>query len=322
MNNFGYRVAASIPDALEALESGASVLAGGTDLLPLMKDEIVSPLGVVDIGGWLEGNGVKQASDHLVLGATTPLSRIASDPDVKRDLAALAQACSVSASPQLRNMGTIGGNLLQQTRCWYYRGEHQCWLKGGELCYARHGENELHAIFLNSPAESKCVSAHPSDPAVALLALDAVVHGESPAGAFEVPLEQLFALPTDDRRNFVQLPPAALITEIHVPTAPGMRSVYLKSMQRAAWAFAMASVAVVLRLSGDTIAGAHVALGGVAPVPLRALWVESLLVGGTLASLDREAIADALVAPATPLSQNGYKVPLLRDLFLQALDQV
>lgn len=322
MNNFGYARAATADEAVNALQEDgrAALVAGGTDLIPLMKDRIVNPSSLVDIASLLQGE-ISSGAEGLRIGAATKLSELASNRDVQRDYPALAQACSLAASPQLRNMGTIGGNLLQQSRCWYYRGEHLCWLKGGEVCYARNGENELHSIFLNAPGESPCVSAHPSDPAVALLALGAVIRGKSPAGDFEKPLDELFALPTDERRSFVELPEGAVITEVLVPPTLGGRSVYLKAMPRALWAFSLAGVAVYVRRDGGQIAEARVALGGVAPIPFRAAWIEEALVGSEVSTLDAEALAGSLVSRATPLSQNGYKLPLLRGFFKDALAQ-
>src|SRR5436305_1856953 len=184
MSDFEYIRAHSVEDALSALRDtqGAQVLAGGTDLVPLMKDELASPLALVDIGAWKDGSRIEARSDGLHIGALASLSAIASDPIVRSQYAALAEACELAASPQLRNMGTIGGNLLQQTRCWYYRGPYNCWLKGGDTCFARGGENELHSIFSTGPDQSPCVSAHPSDPAAALLAFDALVKYRTASG--------------------------------------------------------------------------------------------------------------------------------------------
>ncbi len=323
MNNFAYTRVGTTDEAIKILQAdGRAVLvAGGSDLIPLMKDEIVNPTMLVEISTLGGGDRIEATDEGLSISATTTLSQIAASERVKREYAALAEACSLAASPQLRNMGTLGGNLLQQTRCWYYRGEHLCWLKGGETCYARNGENELHSIFLNAPSESRCVSAHPSDPAVALLALGAVVRGKSLAGEFERPVDELFALPTEERRNFVELPAGAVLTEILLPPAEDVRSVYLKAMPRAAWAFALAGVAIYLRCDGEQIIETRVALGGVAPIPFRATWVEAAMSGSTLSSLKANALADVLVEGATPLSQNGYKVPLLRGLFKEALAQ-
>src|SRR5688500_13299642 len=164
MNNFAYIASEGVEDAVQAgSESRILILAGGTDLIPLIKDGIVSPDVVVDISRWRDAANIESAAGGLHIGALTPLAAITKHSEIIRSYRALADACGLAATPQLRNMSTLGGNLLQQTRCWYYRGHHNCWMKGGELCFARDGENENHAIFMTDPTESKCVSAHPSD---------------------------------------------------------------------------------------------------------------------------------------------------------------
>ncbi|MDQ3707151.1 MAG: xanthine dehydrogenase family protein subunit M [Chloroflexota bacterium] len=320
MQNFNYVKADSLDFAVEALGvgDGTSILAGGTDLVPLMKDELATPNTLIDISGLDDLNYVEERDGKLHIGATTPLSDLAANPILAARYSALAEACRLAATPQLRNMSTIAGNLLQQPRCWYYRGEHNCWLKGGELCYARNGENELHAIFLNSPPESRCVSVHPSDPAVALLLFDAVVRFRTGDGESETPIGDFYDRPTPERRNSVVLPAGAVITEIVLEAVTG-RSTYLKAMPRASWAFALASVGIALQVADGRVEDARVSLGGVAPVPLRFPRVEALLEGQAVALLDADLLAEALVAEATPLSKNGYKVPLLRGLFKQAL---
>ncbi len=325
MNNFSYTKAGTPGEAVSALAAteGAVILAGGTDLVPLMKEEIVNPSTLVDITTWEPRAGIESQGGGLLIHALTPLSALASNERVGRDYRALADACNLAATPQLRNMGTIGGNLLQQTRCWYYRGDQPCRLKGGEVCFARNGENEKHAIFLNAPGTSFCVSAHPSDPAPALLALNARVEGEAPGGPFDMALEELFALPTDERRSFTTLPANGVITGVLLPAPqPGSRSLYLKAMPRAAWAFALASVALYVEVEGDTVKEARIALGGVAPIPFRAHRVEHDLRGSRVSGLDYRELAEALTADASPLSQNGYKAPLLRGLFRRALLQL
>ncbi len=325
MRNFGYIRATSPEEAVKLLAGedtrGARLLAGGTDLVPLAKDDIVSPDLMVDISGWADGTGIERRDGSIVIGALTPLSMIAEDVTVRREYTALAEACRLAATPQLRNMGTIGGNLLQQTRCWYYRGPFDCWLKGGDTCYARQGENELHSIF--STAASPCVSAHPSDPAAALLALDARVRFITSGGEEEMDVEKLYALPEQSRRSFVRLPTDAVIMAVVLPAAsPETRSTYVKAMPRASWAFALAGVAIALEIKGDTIARARVALSGVSPIPMRVRQVEEALEGQTLSGVNSEALGDILVASAQPLSHNGYKVALLRGIFSEALEGV
>ncbi|HUP27368.1 MAG TPA: FAD binding domain-containing protein [Chloroflexia bacterium] len=322
MRNIIYVRADDPSAALDALRGspGSQLLAGGTDLIPLMKDDIAQASGLVDLGKWSAGSSVQFHEGDLVIGALTPLSTLEKEPGIVSRFPALAQACGLAATPQLRNMGTIGGNLLQQTRCWYYRGPYHCWLKGGEKCYARDGENELHSVFMTGPGESPCVSAHPSDPAPALLVYNARLRLLNQQGESEIDLRDFFALPEDDRRNFVTLEAGQLVTALVLPAPDASsRSVYLKAMPRASWAFALAGVAVNVRLEGDMLTEARVALSGVAPIPVRMAEAETFLAGTHVADLDYNLAADRLVAAAKPLAHNGYKVDLLRGIFKEAL---
>ncbi len=325
MNKFDYVRVASPQAAAQAVQgnSSACLIAGGTDLIPLMKEDIVSPALLVDLSAWKEGKRIERQSDTLRIGALATLADIAAHPLIRQQYAALADACRLAAAPQLRNMGTIGGNLLQQTRCWYYRGPFDCWLKGGETCYARSGENEQHSIFNTDQGRNMCVSAHPSDPAAALLALDALVEYTTPSATVRISISDLFALPTSDRRTFTTLPTNAVITSVLLPVAAvGRRSLYRKAMPRAAWSFALAGVALSITLDKGMITEARVALSGVSPIPLRAAWVEEHLIGQTVGRLDFDAASRKLTEPATPLSQNGYKVDLLQGLFTQTLREI
>ncbi len=321
MNNFSYSRAESPAAALAALQktSGASLLAGGTDLIPLMKDGIEEPVQLIDIKGWRSGSGIEVYEDGTHIGALTPLSVVADDSSIRSSYTSLSDACRLAASTQLRNMGTMGGNLLQQTRCWYFRGPYDCWLKGGDTCFARDGENEQHAIF--GANQSQCVSAHPSDPAAALLALDARISILSPGGEAEVAVSDLFVLPNETHRSFVNLPDNAVITEVILPPTPlSARSIYLKAMPRALWAFALAGIALYAEVEDGVIKKARLALSGVAPIPWRVSSVEAALTGRPASELNNEHLTTLLLADAQPLSDNAYKVTLLRGLFAQALD--
>jgi xanthine dehydrogenase YagS FAD-binding subunit len=216
-------------------------------------------------------------------------------------------------------MGTLGGNLMQQTRCWYYRGPVKCWLKGGDECYARHGENELHSIFMTST--SPCVSAHPSDPAAALLALGATVHYETTDGSAQIPIDDLYRLPDPGNRTFCAIPPGAVITGVTVPpAAPGSKSLYNKQMARATWGFALAGLGISIAPGRDgKPRDARVALTGVAPIPFRVLAAESYLERVEPGEVDAGEWGSLLVADARPLSENRYKVRLLRGMVVEAL---
>jgi xanthine dehydrogenase YagS FAD-binding subunit len=271
---------ASLDEAAEALGNGARPLAGGTDLVQLVRDRLVPTDALVDVRALLP-RGIENGR----IGAGTTLSEIERSEAVP---AALREACRLAASPQLRNMGTIGGNLLQATRCWYWRLAFPCFLHGGDHCHARAGEHREHAIFANEP----CASAHPSDPAAALLALGAEV--ETTVRRF--PLGELYRLPTDADRSLTTLEPGELILVLHVPNTDS--SVYLKAMDRRRFSFALVGVAVA-RFSGRT----GLALAGVAPIP----W-----------ALDSPDDLDR----ATPLPGNEYKLEIARALITRALGQL
>jgi xanthine dehydrogenase YagS FAD-binding subunit len=272
------------PDSLEAassaLDDGSVALAGGTELVPLLRDRIVRANVLVDISAV-----VPRGVDGTRIGAGTTLAELEADPQIPD---ALREACRLAASPQLRAMGTIGGNLLQATRCWYWRLRYPCWLHGGERCFAREGLHREHAVFANEP----CASAHPSDPAAALLALGATVRTDRR----ELRIADLYRIATDDDRGLTTLEPGELMLELEVP-AP-QASTYLKAMDRRRYSFALVGVAAARFADGVSLA-----LSGVAPIP----W-----------ALEGEDALDA----ATPLPQNAYKLEIARALVRRALAEV
>lgn len=325
MRAFDYTSAATVEEALAELgRAGAGAarpLAGGTDLLTLMKADIVAPGKLINIKQIADlPRGIAESPAGVSIGALTTLSAIERDPLLLRRYPALVEAAGLAATPQLRNMATIGGNLLQRPRCWYFRSpDVRCWLQGGEECQARDGENQLHALFDVSP----CVAVHPSDLATALIALDAAVRLRGPGGERTLPVAEFFAPPTDERRTETAMAEEELILSVELPALrEGVRSTYLKAMDRKVWAFALVGVAAALRLggpSGRRVEEARLVLGGVAPVPWRATAAEELLVG---AELDDQAAADgaaAALAGARPLAHNGYKLPLAEALVRRAL---
>src|SRR3954470_24870609 len=257
------------PSSIEALDGGIFVH-GGTEVVPLVRDGILSGEKLVDVRR-LVPRGVSDG----VIGAGTTLAELEVDPQIPE---ALREACRLAASPQLRNMGSLGGNLLQATRCWYWRLQYPCRLHGGDRCHAREGEHREHAIFAND----FCASAHPSDPAAALLALGATVRTDRR----ELPIAELYRLPTEDDRATTTLAGDELILELEVPKPDA--SVYLKAMDRRRWSFPLVGVAAARRGAATTVA-----LAGVAPIP----W---LLEG----SLDE----------ATPLPGTAYKVEIAAAL--------
>jgi xanthine dehydrogenase YagS FAD-binding subunit len=293
-------------------------LAGGTDLLTLMKADLVAPARLVDIKRVAElDDAIDLTPDGLAIGALATLAQIDEDPLVRERCPALAEAAALAASPQLRNMATIGGNLLQRPRCWYFRNPGvACWLKGGDACPARDGENGPHALFGGGP----CYAVHPSDLATALVALDAAVRVRGAAGERTLPLEQFFALPAAERRTENGLGDDELILGITIPRLPdGARSTYLKAMDRKTWAFALVGVAAVVALDAGRIAGVRLVLGGVAPIPWRVRGAEQILLGEDPTPDLFARAADAALADAEPLGQNGYKIPLARALIRRAL---
>ena len=270
----------SLASATASLGNGSVALAGGTDLVPLLRDRLLEAETLVDVRGV-----VPKGVDGTRIGAGTSLAELEVEPQVPQ---ALREACALAASPQLRSMGTIGGNLLQATRCWYWRLKYPCYLHGGSRCHARQGVHREHAIFGNE----RCASAHPSDPAAALLALGATLRTDRR----ELPVAELYRLPTDDDRDVVALEPGELILEVDVPQPEA--STYLKAMDRNRFSFALVGVAAA-RSGGET----RLALSGVAPIP----WLLT-----SPDDLDR----------ATPLPGTAYKVDLARPLIRRALDAV
>jgi xanthine dehydrogenase YagS FAD-binding subunit len=274
------------PDSLDSasaeLGNGSVALAGGTDLVPLLRDRLVEADTLVELRGVVP-RGVRDGGSRI--GAGTTLAELEADQGIPQ---ALREACSLAASPQLRSMGTIGGNLLQATRCWYWRLKFPCFLHGGDPCHARQGVHREHAIFGNE----RCASAHPSDPAAALLALGATVRTDRR----ELPIADLYRLPTEDDRDVTTLGPGELILELEVPQPEA--STYLKAMDRARFTFALVGVA-----AARTSEGVRLALAGAAPIP----WLL-----GSPDDLDR----------ATPLVGTAFKVDLARPLIRRALEAV
>jgi xanthine dehydrogenase YagS FAD-binding subunit len=272
------------PSSLQELDGASNtvLLAGGTDLVPLLRDGLVEAETLVDVRAVVP-RGVRDGG--RAIGAGTTLAELEVDPEIPQ---ALREACALAASPQLRSMGTIGGNLLQATRCWYWRLDYPCFLHGGDRCHARDGAHREHAIFGNG----RCASAHPSDPAAALLALGSTLRTDRR----ELPITDLYRLPSEDDRDVTALEAGEVILELEVPQPEA--STYLKAMDRAKWAFPLVGVAAARFAEGTALA-----LAGVAPIPWR------------LASPDD-------LEQATPLPGTAYKVELARPLVRRALEAI
>ncbi|MBE8519478.1 xanthine dehydrogenase family protein subunit M [Amycolatopsis sp. H6(2020)] len=324
MREFAYQRAAQVRDALTAVadDAGARYLGGGTNLVDLMKCGVEEPTRLVDVRQ-LPLDGVGETPDGgLVIGATTTNSDMAAHPEVRRRFPALTQAVLAGASGQLRNMATVGGNLVQRTRCGYFTDLSQPCNKRmpGSGCAAIGGVHHNHAVLGHS---EHCVATHPSDMAVALAALDAVVRYETLDGPGEVPLSR-FYLPVGDRPDReTALPPGALITAVVLPgSAAGLRSRYRKVRERASYAFATVSVAAALDLRDGVVRDVRIALGGVASRPWRASSAEALL-RGTQPTADRlRTCAEEALSEANPLHDNRYKVTLARNLIEAALGEL
>ena len=322
MKPFAHAHASSVEEAVAALDEGCRPLAGGTDLLGMMKAGLVSPQRLVNLKTIPGLDQIVLRDDGTHIGALTVLARLAGDPVLngRPEVACLVEAIVQSASPQLRHMATVGGNQLQRPRCWYYRNRLiPCWRKGGQTCYAFRGENKYHVILGGGP----CHATHPSDPAVALLSLDARVVVAGPAGARSLPLGEIYRLPAREERNDTVLAWNELITEVIIPPpAGGSRSTYVKVAERAAWDFALVSAAAQVTLVAGVVQGVRIALGGVAPIPWRATDAERALVGHRLTARTLDEAARAATAGARPLAHNAYKVDLLQGVVRQALGKL
>jgi len=296
--------------------------AGGIDLLDLMKEGLLSPAMLVSLRGIPGLDAVAADGPRgLRIGALVTLARLADDPLVRARAPALAQAAQVSASPQIRQVATVGGNLLQRPRCWYFRSAaYPCLRKGGAACFALAGENAHHAVFDNLP----CAIVHPSTLATALVALHASIECTDASGATRiVPLERFFVAPQQDPRRENDLRAGEIVTALHLPPlAAGARSVHLKQGERAAFDWPLADVAVMIELDAQHVCrSASVVLGAASPVPHRARATEQTLVGRTIDDAIARAAARAALEGATPLANNAYKLPLLAALVHRAVLQ-
>lgn len=316
--NFSYVRPTTLAQAIgQAGEKGARVFAGGTDLLGCLRDRVQDVQTVVSLSRVAELRGVAEAGGGLRIGALTKIAEVAVHPVVSQKYVALARAAASVASPQLRNQGTIGGNLCQRPRCWYFRGDFQCLRKGGDTCFALQGENQYHCIF----GGSACVMVHPSDTATALVALGAKATIAGPQGSRSVPIESFFILPEQDATKENVLEPGEIVTEIVLPaTPPEFVSMYRKVRARGAWDFAVAGLGVALSFKQGKVDTARVVLGAAAPRPWRSSEAEKALVGNKLDQKTIGLAAAASVKGASPLKQNGYKVAMFRGLVQDVLE--
>lgn len=319
MNPFNYTRAQSLEEAMDAAEGkNARFIAGGTNLLDLMKINVEQPGELIDINR-LPLTQLHMVGDMLYIGALARMSDVAADPMVAREFPVIAQSLLASASPQLRNMASIGGNIMQRTRCTYFR-DTACACNKREPssgCAALRGDNRRHAIL---GVSAQCIAAHPSDLAVALVALGAYLKVRGPAGERTVVIDYFFRLPGDTPNLEHDLQAGELITAIEVPaSALAKQSYYLKVRERASFEFALTSAAVALDISDGVIQDARIALGGVGTKPWRAKEAEFLLVGKPAKEVHFSKAAEAALAHARPQKDNGFKVKLAQHTMVRAL---
>lgn len=315
--NFRYLRPSTLAEAVRAAAASGAVLhAGGTDLIGWLRDGAGHAGSVVSLTGLAELRGVREERGKLRIGALTSVAEVATHPTVARLMPVLAQAAAAVGSPQLRHQGTVGGNLCQKPRCWYYRGPFHCLRKGGDTCYAVQGENQYHCIF----GGESCYYVHPSDLAPALVALGALARVSGPQGSRVVPMETFFVPPAEDFTRETVLQTGEILTEVVVPFPPdGTRSAYRKVRVRGGWDFALAGVAVALSWDGPLVREARVVLSGVAPVPWVAAGAMNALRGVRLSEGEAKRAAEAAVVGAQPLANNAYKVTLVQNLVRETL---
>jgi xanthine dehydrogenase YagS FAD-binding subunit len=323
MDAFAWTRADSVDQAIDAARrEGSRFLAGGTNLLDLMKGDVERPSALIDINRLPLARVVETAEHGLHIGALVRNSDCANHPLVRERYPLLSQALLAGASPQLRNMATTGGNLMQRTRCYYFYDTAfpACNKRApGSGCAARTGYNRIHAIFGASEA---CVATHPSDMAVALVALDAEVEVRGPGGTRRIPAADFHRLPGDTPERDTALEPGELIVGVNLPPSPfGARSHYLKIRDRASYAFALVSVAAALDEHQGSVREARIVLGGVAHKPWRSTAAERALAGRRLDAASIAAAAAATVDGAQPLAHNAFKLALARAAVGEALRQ-
>lgn len=317
MKSFEWVQPETVDEAVAALgHTGAMPLAGGVDLLDRLKERLESPSRLVSLRRLPGLDKIEVTAGGAKLGANVTLARLAADAELRRAHPIIGDAAGHAATPQLRAMATLGGNLAQRPRCWYYRSEDfACRKKGGSTCFAQAGDSSLHAIFGNQV----CAAPHPSTVVTALVALGARV---SIAGkkAREVELAKLFVAPETDVTREIDLAPGELITGVTVPAAPaGLRTAYTKQVAKQSFDWPLVDVAVALVMDGRTCRRATIVLGAVAPTPRRAAEAEQVLAGSPVDVIAAGRAARAAIAGATPLAGNDHKVPILEAVLARTI---
>ena len=306
-----------IREAITMLTRGnASIVGGGSDLLGMVKERLVSPDVLVNLKSIRGLDKVDTQSGKVKIGGLITLDALSHDAQIRKNYAVLAEAAESVGTPQIRNAGTLAGNVCQRPWCWYYRNGFPCLKNGGDKCFSASGENQLHAIFGGGPS----YIVHPSDTAPALVALDAEFHVSGPSGDRVIPAGQFFQLPRVDAARENVLAPDEILFAITLPAArSGVRSTYHKVLDREAWTHAVVSVAVVLDMDKQVCRSARMVLGGVAPIPWRLLKVEAMLAGQRITPELAAKAGEAAVEGARPLAKNKYKVPLTKNVVKRTL---
>ncbi len=318
MNPIEWVNARSIREAVAELGPRSIIKAGGVDLMDLLKERLVAPSRLVNLRTVPGLDKISESAETgLSVGPMVTLARLAAEPLVHKRWRALADAAGQAATPQLRNMATVGGNLLQRPQCWYFRSLLSvCRKKGGVKCYAHEGENAYHAVFGNS----LCAMVHPSATATALIALGATLEVTGPSGARRVMLEAFLQAPEVDVRRENGLRDDEIITQIRVPAlAPGASSAYAKQGEKESFDWPLAEAGVVLQIASGACVRASVVLGAAAPVPWRATLAEAALVGRPITLEVATNAAIAAMRSATPLTQNAYKLPIFEAIVRRAI---
>jgi len=296
-----------------------AIVGGGSDVLALLKERIVSPDLLINLKAM---NGLDQISvngNGATIGGLVTLSTIAQHAALRREYAVLAQAAEGVATPQIRNVGTLAGNVCQRPWCWYYRNGFPCLKNGGTTCFSVTGENQFHAIFGGGPS----YIVHPSDTAPALVALDAQFRLVGPSGERVVPAAEFFVLPRENAARENVLADGEILADVRLPRAiAGTRSTYHKVLDREAWTHAVVSAAIVLEMDQGVCRSARIVLGGVAPIPWRLPEVERLLIGQRITPALAARAAETAITGARPLARNGYKVPLTKGVVERTLTEL
>lgn len=312
---------AEVDDALSLADQHKNdgwILGGGQDTYGWMKDRAKSPAALIDLNGIEALRGIRNSDDGIEIGAATTLREIIRNPDITRDYSLLSDAAAHVASPQIRNVGTLGGNLIQDTRCWYYRRGLACYRAGGNLCYADspEGMNREHALF----EASRCVAVSPSDTATALVALDATMVAASVDGSRTISAADFFVGPDTHITRMTSLEPGEILTAVRIPSRwAGQRFYFEKVADRDVWDFALVSIAVAMTMSGDNVDDSRFVCGGVACTPFRLRDVERAVRGKSLSAEIGDEVATLATSDAKPLNYNHFKIPLMENLVRHAM---